>query len=273
MADDTEIGSETSGTPVDSHGSASDGTPGGGRTHYKSLEEADAQARRFQSELDKTQAELAKWKQHLGRWESLGGPEQISALVGQAVEVAARPDFNDYRAGKLKSAEDADEQDEFLTDEQREIRDLKRQLESRDQQNRNQQGAVNGELAAIRFERAEKEIEAQLGDQWGPRREKVLREIQRIVGSGAIRSLDAVDSKLLFKCWAASFDSAEEHNAAMTKMVLSQEAKRSAAINGKSTLPPTNLSPGSSPTSPAKSLKEAFERGMRDMQERGEMFQ
>lgn len=266
---DTEIGSEPSGPPAEQHDSAPDGTQGGQRTHYKTLEEADAQARRFQSELDKANARLESWEKHLGRWSALGGPEQISQLVGQAVEVAARPDFNDYRAGKLGASKEEDEQDEYLTDEQKEIRNLRRELDSREQQTRNQQGAVNGELAAIRFERAEKEIEAQLGAQWTSRREKVLGEVQRIVSSGAVRSLDAVNAKLLFKCWAASFDSVDEHNAAMTKMVFDQESRRTAAINGKSTMPPTNLSPGAAPTAPARSVKEAFERGMRELAERG----
>jgi len=270
MEQDAEIGSDASGTTDDPHGSASEGQSADPRTHYKTLAEADSEARRFQGLYDAEKAKHEPWEKHLGqRWGALGGPEQLSQLVAEVVELAGRPDFNDYRSGKLGIAKEEAESDEYLTDEQKEIRGLRRQLDDREVQQRSQQGAVNGELAALRFERAEKEIEKQLGDQWAPRRDRVLAEVQRIVGSGAVRSLDAVNPQLLFKAWAASFSGVEEFETAMTKMVLDKEAKRTANINGRSTLMPNTLTPSGPVTAPAKTMKEAFERGMRDMEERG----
>ena len=266
MEPNTDIQSDALGVSDQVADSASTAMPGEQRTHYKSLEEADAAARRFQSELDKSKAETEKWAP-LKRWESLGGPEQIGELINSVVELASRPDFNDYRAGTLGKSQETQEDDPFLTDEQREIRDLRQKLEARETQDRSQQGQVNGELAAIRFERAEKGIQAKLGDLWDSRRDKVLGEIQRIVGNGAVRSLDAIGEPLLFKAWAASFNGFDEFNAAATKFVLDNEAKRTAALNGRSTLPPTSLAPGRAPSAPPKSLKEAWEIGLREAQQ------
>lgn len=260
MEPNTDIQSDALGVSDQVADSASTATPGEQRTHYKTLEEADAAARRFQSELDKAKAESDKWAP-LKRWESLGGPAAIGDLVNQVVELAARPDFNDYREGKL-GKEQAQEDDPYLTDEQREIRDLRSRLEEREIAQRGQQGQVNGELATLRFERAEKGIQTKLGDLWDSRRDKVLGEIQRIVGNGAVRSLDAISEPLLFKAWAASFDGFDDFNAAVTKMVLDNESKRAANLNGRSTLPPTSLAPGRSPSAPPKSLKEAWENGL-----------
>ncbi len=245
--------------------SASAVAPGEQRTHYKSLEEADAAARRFQSEFDKAKAEAEKWAP-LKQWESLGGPAAIGDLVRQVVDIAARPDFNDYRDGRLGKESEAAEDDPYLTDEQREIVDLRKKLEERESRDRSQQGQVNGELAAIRFERAEKGIQTKLGNLWDTRRDQVLAEVQRIVGNGAVRSLDAIGEPLLFKAWAASFNGFDEFNAAVTKFVLDNEAKRAAAMNGRSTLPPTSMAPGRSPSAPPKSLKEAWEIGLREAQ-------
>ena len=265
MEPNTDIQSDALSAPDGAPDSASVATPEGQRTHYRTLEEADAAARRFQSELDKAKAEADKWAP-LKQWESLGGPAQIGELVKSVVEIAARPDFNDYREGRLGKEREVQEDDPFITDEQREIRDLRQKLEAREMQERSQQGQVNGELAAIRFERAEKGIQAKLGDLWDQRRDKVLSEVQRIVGNGAVRSLDAIGEPLLFKAWAASFNGFDEFNAAATKFVLDNEAKRTAALNGRSTLPPTSLAPGRAPSAPPKSLKEAWEIGLREAQ-------
>lgn len=265
MEPNADIQSDALSAPEGAPDSTSTATPGEQRTHYKTLEEADAAARRFQSELDKAKAEADKWSP-LKRWESLGGPAAIGDLVNQVVELAARPDFNDYREGRLGKEAAASEEDPFLTDEQREIRDLRAKLEERDTVQRSQQGHVNGELAELRFERAEKGIQAKLGPLWDSRRDKVLGEVRRIVGNGSVRSLEAIGEPLLFKAWAASFDGFDEFNAAATKFVLDNEAKRTAALNGRSTLPPTSLAPGQPPSARPKSLKEAWEIGLREAQ-------
>ena len=192
----------------------------------------------------------------------MGSPEAINQLINEVVELHARPDFQAYRNGKLgEDREEPEEDDQFLSDEQREIRDLRKRLEERDGEQRSQQSQVNGELASLRFERAEKEVQAQLGDHWGSRREQVLGEVRRLVANGSVRTLDAVTPKLLFKAWAASFNGFDDFNASVTKMVLDNESKRISNLNDRSTLPPSTLSPGRAPSAAPKSFKDAFEIG------------
>lgn len=262
MEEPTDIGSGDASGTAEGGGAPENQGPG---ANTRTLAEADADARKFQGMYDKL---ASKWKP-LEQYEALGGPQEIARLVNDVLDLARRPDFNDYRSGRLKYVEDRDPDDEMLSDEQREIRDLKRQVDDLKQGGQIQGAKTQGELAALRFERAEQELKQKYGAAWTTQRDKVLREIQQFTARGLVPNLDAITPALLHKCWAASFDSPEEFEAATTKWVLDNEARRRGEINKGATTTPTTLSPGAPALTPAKTFNEAWQRGQQDLRERG----
>jgi hypothetical protein len=234
------------------------------QTHYKSLEEADRAARDMQSKYD---SYVAHWKP-LEKWTALGGPVEISNLIGQLLEIAGRPDFRDYAEGKLAartngSNEPDEREDELLTDEQREIRDLHRRLAQYENGSRQSASKVDGELAGLRFERAERGLAAEYGTLWNEHREKIMANVLRQVRSGAM-SLDAVNESVLHRAFVASFDSPKSFEDAFRKHFMTKEERAVADLNAKSTTAPVREAPGGAPVALAKTFWEAVELGKRD---------
>lgn len=244
-------------TPVPSE-SAAPPTDPGGATHYTTLEQADKAAREFQSKFDTAQAALQKYEAQLN---AFGGLDKAMDLVRQVAAVSNRADFQAYMRGELQSLPPAtDPDDEYLTEEQRELKELRSKVVELERGSQQRDVLTNTERAQAKFERAETEMRERYGEHWDSRRNKILAEVQQLGAKLGQAGLDRIDTALLNKAFLASFDSPQEYEEFATKWTASRDAARRAALP-KGTTPPHQTAPTGVPRAPAKTMLEAFQRG------------
>jgi hypothetical protein len=227
---------------------------GAAPTRYKTLEEADRAARKFQSDADK----WANLRAHPLLQNAT--PAQIREFVEKMIPVIQRPDFAAYQAGQLAPQPIDDELD--LTDEQREIRELRQKLSQLEQRGNTQDQENQRHLVEARFERAEKEVAELLGPAWSERRSQVLESLQSLARNGVASH---VDPMLLLKAYWNSFEDVESLFEAMTHHVSRRESSRLANQRSRETTVPGNIVPGAPPPKTPKSFAEAWAAGLADL--------
>ncbi|ANS05909.1 hypothetical protein [uncultured Mediterranean phage] len=256
---------QTTGTGGDIATGTSAGTEGQGADaslHYETHEEADAAARKFQGEADKAKADLARYES----LKALGTPEQINAFVTQMEPVTRLPGFDQFRAkgGIADNQPEAD--DEFLSDEQKEIRELRTQLDANTQSQNGEATRVNSELAELRFERAEKEMDAQFGELWREKRGAMLEKVRAMTASGAIGDPAAITPQVLMTAFLSSTtENPDEMRAFLTKAVQQWDGERTEHQNNLATSAPDTGRTAGDPVKDINSFQDAWEQGQRDL--------
>lgn len=249
-------------------------TPGGAGPTVSG--ESNTEAETLRRELSDLKVKYAPWEALGKRFAGVGGPEAIGNLVGQVAQLAQRPDFTAYVGGRLVAqAAEVEEPDEFLSDEQREIRDLRRELESVKSGTSGQNATMTRELGEIRFERAEKAMAEKFGSLWTERRPEVLDAVRRIVAQNGHTAVSQIDDTLLHKAFVSVLNP-QEFEEAMTKWVTSRESNRQRELSQRATTTPHTEASAGPIDGPAKSLSEAIGRGIAEAKakaERGEYVQ
>ena len=266
MSAATEMPGGVEPVPADGSGFAPDGTPqpapegaqttAGGET----LEQIEQQRRQLQSKLDKALpwARLAEHPRIAG-----ASPDAIVRFLEEMIPLTQRPDFEAFRAGQAPAQEP---DDEMLSDEQRELRELRNELLKLKNQGQAQNQEGQRFMVEARFERAEKEVADLLGPAWNERRPKVLEQIQQLARtvSGAP---NAITPMLLIRAYANSFEDPESFFEAMTHHVQRREKTRLEQQQRRGTTVPQNIVPGGVPPKAPKSFGDAWALGLRDLQE------
>lgn len=268
MSDSVAQGS--AGTPSEVPNSATD-TPAQVQDapyvpHFKSLEEADRAARRFQGEKDQLAAQnaeiarkVAHWEQKLGKFVAqTGGIDGLADLAEEVVEIARRPDWNAYRDGTLGPTSDG----EFLSDEQKEIRQLARSQADQAKNSARTDQRINAELAQLKFDRLEPQMQKRWGDLWNLQKPKVIATISRLSDLGMANPLDAITEKFLTDAFANSFDTPDQYADAMRKWAANADAQHRDAVNGVATTGVSSVGRAADARPVPKTLSEAFQRAV-----------
>ena len=241
--------------------------------HYDTHEEADAAARRWQSQADQTQSELNA----LGPVRDIVNklqandptltPEAISDFVRDVVPLTTRPDFAEYVRGDLaKSA--GEPEDDFRSDEEKRLDSLEAENRKLREDMGRDRASGQSEMVEARFERAESEMQGTWGDLWAQKRGAVLGQIQQMSRGGMINGAAAITPDLLNKAFLLTFKDANEMKAVLTKATSQWEDTRVGTETQLSTGGAMSA-PASRTAAPPTNFKEAWEAGQRDSQRRG----
>jgi hypothetical protein len=236
-------------TPIDQ------GQSGG--THYHTLEEADAAARRWQGETDKRDAELRKWESLKG----LGSPDQIRQFMDQILPITQRSDFAAYVKGETSHSGDdfGGTDDDFLSDEEKRLRASNARLEER-------MGTVNRSIADLRFTQAEVEAREFFGPEiWEIKRGETLQRIRDMSSTGLLNNPESINGPLLTQAFLTSFTDLGELKAVLQKTVGAWAQGRVEGDGALGTTVPSTERAGSAPvTEEPKNFQDAWNLGKRD---------
>jgi hypothetical protein len=248
-------------TPEESGTSGGDDPTSAPSTHYASLEEADAAARRFQGEADRAKAALEK-AQAFSKLSEFGDAEQLYTFVQGMIPIIQRPDFEAYRDGNL-AAPTSEPVEDYRSDEEKRI-------EAMEKTQRETQMATRAELVGLRFERAEQDMIELVGEElWEAKKPALLNQVQQMARNGALADPQLVNGALLQRLLFSSLGDVDETKTTITKLAARWEGERVGRENTLTTDAPNPERPGTSPELPAKNLAEAWARGKRDLEEKG----
>ena len=240
--------------------------------HYDTHEEADAAARRWQSQADHTQSELNA----LGPLRDIVNklqandpsltPEAISDFVRNVVPLTTRPDFAEYVRGDLAKA--GEPEDDFRSDEEKRLDSLEAENRKLREDMGRDRASGQSEMVEARFERAESEMQGTWGDLWAQKRGAVLGQIQQMSRGGMINGAAAITPDLLNKAFLLTFKDANEMKAVLTKATSQWEDTRVGTETQLSTGGATSA-PASRSTKPPENLADAWAAGQRYSERRG----
>jgi hypothetical protein len=225
-------------------------------THYKTLEDADAAARRFQGERDQQ-------KSQLDRLAKYGSVEQIEQFMDIMVPVSQKPDFMDYYQGKTPAP--AEEPVDPYADpaqleaqkvEQKRIGDLEQRINQ-----------TNSGVATLHFGREESRVHEDWGNLLEPYRDAAMRTFQGMVQNGAIKDPFSVNRKWIEDLYWQQVP-LEDRPALIAKRAQVDAERRLKNQSAKGTTVPGPERSSNVEESPAKNLMEAYRRGKRDAEAR-----
>ena len=241
--------------------------------HYDTHEEADAAARRWQSEADKTQGELnalgpiVQVVAQMRAQDPTLTPEAIGSFVANVLPLANRSDFADYVRGDLGKTTPEPE-DDYRSDEEKRLDTLEAENRTLREEMGRDRASGQTEMVEARFERAESEMAGTWGDLWAQKRTAVLGQIQQMTRGGMVNSPAAITPELLNKAFLLTFKDSNEMKAVLTKATSQWEDARVGTETQLSTGVATSA-PASRSQKPPTNFAEAWAAGQRDTQRRG----
>ncbi len=241
--------------------------------HYETHEEADAAARRWQSQADQAQSELNALGPVRDIMNKLQAndptltPEAVSDFVRNVVPLTTRSDFADYVRGDLARSATPPE-DDYRSDEEKRLDTLEAENRKLREEMGKDRATGQSEMVEARFERAESEMAGMWGELWPQKRGAVLGQIQQMSRGSMINGAASITPELLNKAFLLTFKDANEMKAVLTKATSQWEDARVGTETQLSTGVAMSA-PASRSTKPPTNFAEAWAAGQRDSQRRG----
>ncbi len=249
---DQDISPEPTEAPAGESQVAEPSEGAGAPTHYKTLEDADAAARKFQGKSDRLEAEMDRLLTLPDK--SRASLDDLIQFRDRMLTISERADFPDFVSGKSKpSGEATTEEPEFLTETERAVRDKQELLEKKvDKQTLG--------LAEIHY----RGLQDQIKDDWSgllePYREKAHANFLNIVKLGAVDDLSKMDRKFVEDLYLQQVP-LEDRRTLFEKIGQMEAERKLQHQQARGTTVPSPERP-STEQLPPKNLEESLRRGI-----------
>jgi len=247
---------ETPDTGASDAGSSEQGQ-GAPATHYKTLEDADSAARRFQGERDRLQSDIDRLTTLTN---ASGQTEKVSVndvvrFRDQMLPIAERADFPDYLRGSLGAKPEAQPsvaEEEYLTDAEKEARSERQHL-------RDEVRKTSASLAKMNFSQYVQQVQDGWGGLLNGYKAKAETAFDNIVQLGGITDPSKLNREFVENLYLQQVP-LEERPALFEQFGKQQAERKLSHQQSKGTTVPSPERPSEETAAP-KSLKEAMKLG------------